>query len=253
MCSRGIVVNDYMETSHPDIFAVGECTEHRGQVYGLVAPLLEQGKVLAATISGNRGPKFETAPVAAKLKIMGVDVFSAGSIDTAEPGTEAIRYEDPSLGVYKLLLLKENRLHGVILVGDATDSHRYMEWLRSGVDLASQRRCLLFPPPAADAGLDVARLPESDTVCGCMGVSKGAIVAGNPAARPQHARATEGSDAGQHRLRKLHRALLATPSRGGAGFPGRTTESAVRMRPVLAGETARHHPLAEIAICAGHP
>ncbi len=174
---RGIVVNDYMETSHPDVFAVGECTEHRGQVYGLVAPLLEQGKVLAATITGNRGRVFESAPTAAKLKIMGIDVFSAGSIDASAPGAEVIRYEDPSLGVYKMLLLEHNRLRGVILVGDTSDSHRYMDWLRSGADLSSERRSLLFPPAAADAGLDVAQLPDSHTVCGCMGVSKGSIAA----------------------------------------------------------------------------
>ena len=77
--SRGIVVNDYMETSDPDIFAVGECTEHRGQTFGLVAPLFEQGRVLAAAITGNRGPAFTGAAPAAKLKIMGVDIFSAGS------------------------------------------------------------------------------------------------------------------------------------------------------------------------------
>src|SRR5689334_16644529 len=79
--NRGIVVNDFMETSHPDVFAVGECTEHRGQIFGLVAPLIEQGKVLAATITGNRGPVFTGSTAAAKLKIMGVDVFSAGNID----------------------------------------------------------------------------------------------------------------------------------------------------------------------------
>src|SRR3989440_144791 len=76
--NRGIVVNDFMETSNPDIFAVGECVEHNGTCYGLVAPLLEQGKILAATITGNKGPRFEGSVPAAKLKIMGVDVFSAG-------------------------------------------------------------------------------------------------------------------------------------------------------------------------------
>jgi nitrite reductase (NADH) large subunit len=174
---RGIVVNDYLETTHPDIFAVGECTEHRGQIYGLVAPLLDQGKVLAATITGNRGPVFTGATPAAKLKIMGVDVFSAGSIDDSEPGVETVRYEDPSLGIYKKLLIKDNRLHGVILVGDASDDHRYAGWLRSATDLAPHRRHLLFPPPAEDAGLDVANIPDSETVCGCMGVTKGAIIA----------------------------------------------------------------------------
>ena len=78
---RGIVVNDYMETSDPDIFAVGECVEHRGVCYGLVAPLFEQGKVLAATITGHRGPTYAGTVQAAKLKIIGVEMFSAGDIE----------------------------------------------------------------------------------------------------------------------------------------------------------------------------
>jgi nitrite reductase (NADH) large subunit len=174
--NRGIVVNDYLETSHPDIYAVGECTEHRGQIFGLVAPLMEQGKVLAATITGNRGPTFQGASTAAKLKIMGVEVFSAGSIDDSEPGVETVRYEDPALGIYKKLLIKDNRLRGVILVGDASDDHRYKSWLTEGTDLTPHRRHLLFPPPASDAGLDVAQIPDRETVCGCMGVTKGAII-----------------------------------------------------------------------------
>src|SRR5579863_4042063 len=115
---RGIVVNDFMQTSDPNIYAVGECTEHRGQTFGLVAPLFEQGRVLASAITGNRELAFNGASPATKLKIMGVDIFSAGSIDEAEPGLEIVRYEDPSLGAYKKLLLKNNRLHGMILVGD---------------------------------------------------------------------------------------------------------------------------------------
>ncbi len=173
---RGIVVNDFMETSDPDIYAVGECTEHRGETFGLVAPLFEQGKVLAATITGNRGPVFTGAAPAAKLKIAGVDIFSAGSLDESAPGVETVRYEDPSLGVYKKLLIKDNRLHGVILVGDAPDEHRYMDWLRRGTDLASQRHHLLFPPPAEDTGFDVAQIAESEAICGCVGVTKGDII-----------------------------------------------------------------------------
>ena len=174
LVNRGIVVNDHMETSSPDIFAVGECVEHRGVCYGLVAPLFEQGKVLAATITGNRGPGYTGTVQAAKLKIMGVDVFSAG--DWSEQNTEPVRYEDRALGVYKKLTIRDGRLAGVILVGDTGDSHRYMEWLRTGADLSAQRRHLLFPPPAADAGLDVAEMAESATVCGCVGVTKGAII-----------------------------------------------------------------------------
>ena len=172
--NRGIVVNDYMETSAPDVFAVGECVEHRSICYGLVAPLFEQGKVLAATITGNKGPTYTGTVQAAKLKIMGVDVFSAG--DWSEQNSEPVRYEDRALGVYKKLTLRDGKLAGVILVGDTSDSHRYMEWLRTDADLTSQRRHLLFPPPAADGGLDVAEMADAATVCGCVGVTKGTII-----------------------------------------------------------------------------
>jgi len=172
---RGIVVNDFMETSNPDIFAVGECVEHRGVCYGLVAPLYEQGKVLAATITGHRGAVYTGTVPAARLKIMGVDVFSAGDWDQA--GADHIKYEDSGRGVYKRVSVKDGRLAGVILVGDASDSHRYMDWLRTGADLGEMHGRLLFPPPSADAGLDVAEMPDSATVCGCVGVTKGAIIA----------------------------------------------------------------------------
>jgi nitrite reductase (NADH) large subunit len=174
--NRGIVVNDFLETSNPDISAVGECVEHNGVCYGLVAPLLEQGKVLAATLSGNMGPRYEGTVPAAKLKIMGVDVFSAGDFSEATPGNDVIRYEDPALGIYKKLTLRENRLVGAILVGETHDSHHYMEWLQNKVDLRGKRRNLLFPEPIADAGLDVAQFPDTKVICGCHGVSKGTIV-----------------------------------------------------------------------------
>lgn len=174
--NRGIVVNDYMETSRPDIFAVGECVEHRGVCYGLVAPLLEQVKVLAATITGNKGPVYEGTPPAAKLKVMGVEVFSAGDAVGTKPGYDAIRYEDPALGIYKKVVLHDGKLAGAILVGDVSDSHRYMDWLRSGTDLSSQRHQLMFPQPNGDSGLATAEMADSETVCGCMGVTKGQII-----------------------------------------------------------------------------
>ena len=173
--NRGIVVNDHMETSNPDIFAVGECVEHQGVCYGLVAPLVEQGRVLAATLTGNKGPTYTGSIQAAKLKVMGVDVFSAGEwADT--PGTDTIRYEDPALGIYKRLSLRDGRLSGLILIGDTSDNHRYMEWIRTQADLTASRRHLLFPPPAADTGLDVAGMPDTATICGCVGVTKGTII-----------------------------------------------------------------------------
>ncbi len=174
--NRGIVVNDFMETSDPHIFAVGECTEHRGQTFGLVAPLYDQARVLAATVTEDRGSTFSAPAPAAKLKIMGIDIFSAGSIDEKEPGVEVVKYEDPALGAYKKLLIKDNRLHGMILVGDVEDEHIYLEWMRSGTDLAPLRRQLLFPPPVGDTGLEVADMPDSETICGCNGVRKGDII-----------------------------------------------------------------------------
>ena len=175
--NRGIVVNDFMETSDPDIFAVGECVEHNGVVYGLVAPLWEQGKVLAATMTGNRGATYHGSVVATKLKVMGCDVFSAGAYQEQPGVSEAVRYEDPALGIYRKLVLAEGRLKGVVLVGDTEDSYRYMDWLKSGVDLTDKRRHhLLFPEPSPDAGFDVAAMADGETVCGCNGVTKGSII-----------------------------------------------------------------------------
>ena len=174
--NRGIVVDDFMRTSDPEIYSVGECVEHRGSCYGLVAPLFAQGKVLAAAITGNAAGGFEPQSTAAKLKIMGVDVFSAGIVEDTDESVEAIKYEDASLGIYKKLVLRGNRMVGVVLVGDVTDSGRYVEWLRGDVDLTEKRRSLLFPEPSPDAGAIAATMSDHETVCGCLGVSKGTII-----------------------------------------------------------------------------
>jgi nitrite reductase (NADH) large subunit len=172
---RGIVVNDHLETSDPDIFAIGECVEHNGVCYGLIAPLLEQGKVLAATITGHKGPTYAGTLQAAKLKIAGVDVFSAGEWGEADDA-EPVRYEDPTAGIYKKVVVRQGRLAGLILVGDTGDSHRYMDWMRTDADITAHRRQLLFPVAVSDAGHDVAEMPDTATVCGCLGVTKGAII-----------------------------------------------------------------------------
>jgi len=176
--NRGIVVNDFMETSHPDIFAVGECVEHRGKVYGLVAPLYDQAKILAATIAGNKKEPYNGSVLASKLKIMGVDVFSAGVIKEEDPSCEVVKYEDPTLGIYKKCVVKEGKLIGTILLGDATDANRLLEFIRDEKELGDARQTLLFPPASAEAGSpeDVMSRPDSDTICGCLGVCKGEIV-----------------------------------------------------------------------------
>jgi nitrite reductase (NADH) large subunit len=173
---HGILVNDYLETSDPHIFAVGECTEHRGVLYGLVAPLYEQAKVLAARIAGRDSAPFTGARLSTRLKLMGVDVFSAGNLDENQPGVETVRYEDQSLGIYRKVLIKDNQLFGVILIGDMSGEARYKSWLRTGEDVSAHRKHLLFPPPEEDKGADIASMPDGETVCGCMGVSKGAII-----------------------------------------------------------------------------
>ncbi|HZT74967.1 MAG TPA: nitrite reductase large subunit NirB [Terriglobales bacterium] len=173
---RGVVVDDQLGTSDPAIYAVGECAEHRGVVHGLVAPLLEQAKVLAAVLAGHRDERYRGSIPAAQLKVMGVEVFSAGEINEGD-GLDCVRYEDAGLGVYKKLLLRDGKLAGVALVGDTADSQRYAAWLRGGADLTARRSSLLFPAPAPDGGLDVAQLPAAEVVCGCLGVTKGDLIA----------------------------------------------------------------------------
>jgi len=174
-CNRGIVVDGYMQTSDPRIYAVGECTEYNGETWGLIAPLLDQGRVLASAITNHETEMWKPSAPAAKLKIMGVDVFSAGEYLESED-TEVVRYEDAAIGVYKKLLVRDNRLAGVVLVGDASDSNRYMDWLRNNTDLLVRRKNLLFPEPVSDRGEVVAEIADSETVCGCLGVTKAQII-----------------------------------------------------------------------------
>ena len=176
--NRGIVVNDFLETSDPDIFAIGECVEHREKVYGLVAPLYEQGKVLAATITGNKGPIYEGSTVATKLKVMGIELFSAGDFKDGEPEKEVISYQDHAFGVYKKVVIHQERVVGTILIGDAGDANRFLEMIRKKEAVGEKRHRILFdtPPVVSGSPTDVMSRPDSDTICGCIGVSKGQIV-----------------------------------------------------------------------------
>ena len=175
--NRGIVVNDHMETSHPDLFAVGECVEHRGTVYGLVAPLYDQGKVLAATLTGHKGPAYEGSTPAAKLKVMGIELFSAGDV-RGEGDAEAVVYADPLAGLYKKLVFRDDKLTGAILIGDASDAGRFLETIRGGARVDRKKHNLIFGPPSKKPGSsgDVMSRADGDTLCGCIGVSKGQIV-----------------------------------------------------------------------------
>ena len=176
--NRGIIVNDHMETSDPHVFAIGECVEHREKVYGLVAPLYEQGKVLAATITGGKGPVYEGSTLATKLKVMGIELFSAGDFKAEEPDKEVIAYQDHAFGIYKKVVIYRERVVGTILIGDSSDANRFLEMIRKKEAVDEKRHRLLFDTPPAVPGspTDVMSRPDSDTICGCIGVSKGQIV-----------------------------------------------------------------------------
>lgn len=174
--NRGIVVNDFMQTSSPHIYAVGECAEHRGIVYGLVAPLWEQGAVLAKHLCGIQTEPYQGSVVSAKLKVSGVDVFSAGEFIDSDD-TSAIRIHDEWSGVYKKVLLRGKKVVGGVLFGDASDSSKLLQWIRSGTEMTDQLHGTLIGKgdPDQDAAA-VQSMPDEELICGCNGVSKGAIV-----------------------------------------------------------------------------
>ncbi|MGZ3290905.1 MAG: NAD(P)/FAD-dependent oxidoreductase, partial [Xanthobacteraceae bacterium] len=140
--NRGIVVDDCLQTGAPDIFALGECAEHRGICYGLVEPAYEQARVLARHLSGGSAT-YGGSVVATNLKVSGVSVFSAGDFMGAE-GSEAIVLSDARGGAYKKLVLSAGRLTGAVLVGDTADALWYLELIRSGGPIAGIRKDMIF-------------------------------------------------------------------------------------------------------------
>jgi nitrite reductase (NADH) large subunit len=150
---RGIVVDDRLQTGAPDIFALGECAEHRGICYGLVEPAYEQARVLARHLSGGSA-SYAGSVVATNLKVSGVGVFSAGDFMGAE-GAEAIVLSDARGGAYKKLVISGGRLTGAVLVGDTADALWYLELIRNGAPVAAIRKDMIFgralaiPPKAA--------------------------------------------------------------------------------------------------------
>ncbi len=179
--NRGIVVTDDMRTSDPDIFAVGECVEHRGQVFGLVAPIWDQAKVCAAQLAGDERALFLPQTPATSLKITGVDVFSAGALMAADEADDEITLRDDSRGVYKKIVLRDGRLVGAVLYGDVADGHWYLELMRKKEDVGALRERLVFGRAFAlsDAAVeepDFSAMPDDTQICGCNGVSIGTIV-----------------------------------------------------------------------------
>jgi len=182
-CQRGIVVNDTMQsTTDPRIYAVGECAAHRGIAYGLVAPLFEQGKVCATHLAEFGIGRYAGSLTSTKLKVTGIDLFSAGNFSGGPPeqGFEEIVLSDPIGGVYKKLVIKDDKLVGACLYGDTVDGSWYFKLLREGRTVADIRDKLMFGESnIGDVGHQghnkAAAMADSDEVCGCNGVTKGTI------------------------------------------------------------------------------
>ncbi|MDH5301953.1 MAG: nitrite reductase large subunit NirB [Gammaproteobacteria bacterium] len=179
-CERGIIVNDTMQTFDPKIYAVGECVQHRGETYGLVAPLFEQGKVAANHLAKIGIGRYEGSLTSTKLKVTGIDLFSAGNFH-GDDSTEDLVMKDISRGVYKKIVLKDNKIHGAVLYGDTADGSWYFKLLRDGTDVSDFRDTLIFGQAsfgeAGHGGASAASSMSDDMeVCGCNGVSKGDIV-----------------------------------------------------------------------------
>ena len=178
--NRGIVVSDTLQTTtDARIYAVGECAAHRGIAYGLVAPLFEQAKVLANHLAEFGIGRYQGSLTSTKLKVTGIDLFSAGDFQGGE-GTEEIVMSDPFGGVYKKLVLKDDKLVGACLYGDTVDGSWYFKLLRDARPVADIRDKLMFGESnMGDAGHQghnkAAAMQDSDEVCGCNGVTKGQI------------------------------------------------------------------------------
>ena len=177
---RGIVVDDALRSSDPHIFALGECVEHRGQLFGLVAPLYDQARVLAKTLL-DQAAEFRPVETATKLKVTGCDLFSAGDFAEGQ-GREDIVFRDPGRGIYKRLVLEGERIIGVVMYGDTSDGSWFYGLMKDKADISDLRETLIFGPAyqggtTPDPMAAVAALPPEAEICGCNGVCKGTITA----------------------------------------------------------------------------
>jgi nitrite reductase (NADH) large subunit len=176
----GIVVNDTMQTiTDPRIYSVGECAAHRGIAYGLVAPLFEQGKVCATHLAEFGIGRYQGSQTSTKLKVTGIDLFSAGDFMGGD-GCEEIVMSDPYGGVYKKLIIKDDKLIGACMYGDTVDGSWYFKLLREGRKISDIRDKLMFGESnIGDTGHEghskAAAMADTDEVCGCNGVNKGSI------------------------------------------------------------------------------
>ena len=178
-CERGIVVDDHMRcVDDSSIYAVGECAQHRGRMYGLVAPIWEQAKVLADHITGkNPRAVYHGSKVATKLKVMGVEVASMGIVEPQLPEDEVIQFSEPKRGTYKKLIVRDGRLVGGILLGDISKAAYLIQTFDRNTPLPEERLQLLFDIGDPPKQVTFAEMSANTQVCNCNGVNKGALVA----------------------------------------------------------------------------
>jgi nitrite reductase (NADH) large subunit len=174
--NKAIVCDDQMRTSDRNIFAVGECVEHRGKIYGLVDPIWEQAKVLADVLTGfNPKAEYLGSKLGTKLKVMGVELASMGETKPSLPDDEVVVYREPSRGVYKKLIVRENQIAGAILLGETDTAGVLMQMFLANSAVSSRRADLLFGSASGAPVLSVFDLPDHAQICNCNGVSKGQI------------------------------------------------------------------------------
>ncbi len=175
-CEKGIVVSDTMQTYDPAVYALGECVQHRGATFGLVASVFEQARVVASHLAGDSRLVFKNRPSSMKLKVPGINLYSAGRTDEARD-CEPIEYIDRAGRQYKKIIIKGNRIEGIILYGDTLDAPALFSSLLEAEDISGRRGRLLAGnamPERGEAPLD--SMPDDAIVCGCNGVTKGMIV-----------------------------------------------------------------------------
>ena len=174
----GILVGDDLSTRIPDVYAIGECAQHRGITYGLVAPLWEQARCLAERLTNDMSQVvYRGSHVSTKLKVMGMELAVMGEKDKADPADEIVTYSEPALGIYKKLIVREGRLAGAILLGDGPSTPRLLQHFDRRDRLPENRAELLFSLTGNSKEPNVIDLPDDAQICNCNGVSKGKIMA----------------------------------------------------------------------------
>src|SRR5579871_1285196 len=174
---RGILVDDSMRTEDPDVYAVGECVQHQGVTYGLVAPLYEQARVLADVVTGTHAAaRYTGSRLATKLKVMGVELASMGRLSEIQPGDEVVSYSEPGRGVYKKILLRGDRIVAGCLLGETDTAPALMSLYEKAEDAPVRRADLLFGQISQASGDNILTMQDDAYVCTCNQVTKAKII-----------------------------------------------------------------------------